>query len=315
MKNKIITTILAISSACLFAQDQAPEPRPEAVAKQAAKAEKQAAEADANLAKATARAGKRAAELAQVDVDTDAFMFNARGGSARRARTLLVATAQTNSESIANLDEDMAIFAHILDKNMASRSNPDQAEAMGIFVAGQPGAKSPQNLYIEGHGAVFMRSVKIALVPGKRKTEETEAPKKDSPWDDAKRDLYGPKEGFFKYGAPRREEIVYDAEKLERLKSQIVGALANAGHIRALGANESVTVVVQGFLGGPASETFGSRIESEDGKTIAAFGGGGSESRRQATMTVKVKKTDADAASSGTIDHAELMKRAAIAIY
>ena len=100
----------------------------------------------------------------------------------------------------------------------------------------------------------------------------------------------------------------YDVEKLDHLTHEIVGALKNAANIRGLGANESITVVLLGTREG-SGMVFA--VAGEKGESINAVSG----EVHPATMTIKVKKSDAEAALNGSIDLAELQKRAGISVY
>jgi hypothetical protein len=231
-----------------------------------------------------------------------------------RNHAILVSSTQTNSETLAALDEDLRVMSHILDKTVSEGAAKNQEQMLGIYVTAQPGGRSPQSLYFEGQGVVFIRSVKMPLLPGGHRQTEKDAPQKDSAWEQAKQEVDGPKVRWNKLDlAARREAVPYDADKVEALKRDVVGALKNAAHIRGLGENESVTVVLLGAAEGGGGALYSNSMTGAGmvGMEAPPRDGAG----RPATMTIRVKKSDAMAAQSGAIDSAELQKRSVISVY
>ena len=117
----------------------------------------------------------------------------------------------------------------------------------------------------------------------------------------------------------------YDAKKVEELKKSILEALKQAGNIRALKADDYLTIVVQGSGGGsggpmevavemrtttssstgggpPRTETFVNRSE----------GGTGS---RSGTLTVRAKKADAEDFAKGKLTAEQFGKKALVNIH
>ena len=167
----------------------------------------------------------------------------------------------SDPKSLADTEEDMNVMAHILEK-AASPREERSAQAMGIFIHGpfSGPAAAPQNLYIEGYGALFFLSVNYPLVapPTPKKQEPEPKEETSSEWEDARRELYRPPETRWDFNAsgvmalPRTPAEEYDAGKVETLKKDLISALKNAAHIRKLKSDESVTVVVTGR--GPAAQ-------------------------------------------------------------
>ena len=282
-------------------------------------------------------------QWAKEQADRALQSINLTGGrDSSRSRTVVVGSTQTNAETLITLDEDLKVMSRILDKAVAASIRHDPDQALGIDIVELKGSHGPQNFYIEGVGALFIREVNLALLPGKAKETGAASPKKDSAWEEAKRELYGAKNkssgfgggsgggsGGFNFGfAPRKDAPPYNAEKIERLKKELAKALKNGANIRGLGSNDTLTVVLLGAKETVAVIRADSMSVSEDGTSstisVSEDGGnrivsmgraGGQQERRQATLTVKVKKSDAEAAFNGSIDLDELQKRAVIAIY
>jgi hypothetical protein len=181
--------------------------------------------------------------------------------------------------------------------------------AMGIVVNWLPGGATADNLYIAGHGAVVQSSGRYPLEPPKQ--EETAKPAetpKNSAWESARRELFGREieEAEVVFPPERREE--YDAERVENLKKNLLKALANASNFRRLGGDETVTAVVRSRTN-PRSQVFMFRSHDSVAKTPAT------SNETDATMTIRIKKSDADDLAAGKITEDEFRKRAKLAIY
>ncbi len=279
---------------------------------------------DAGAISSDAVAEAEAAVLAAEDsarVISDMFDPNRRDRN--RLGTVVINTTQTNTETVGALYEDLSVMSRLLDKSAFGGVRQGQDQMMGIMISGFQGSHSSENLYIEGQGAILIRNVKFALLPYNVKENDEAAAKKDSAWDEAKSELYGPRETRVKHLSENHGDFPpYDPERVEKLKREIVSSLKYAANIRGLGAGESVTVVLlgsqeqSGFFKGYAAD------DARSNKRGRESGGGGSGGQkatvrvsRTATMTIRVKKSDAEAALKGSIDLAELQKRAAISIY
>jgi hypothetical protein len=232
---------------------------------------------------------------------------------------VLINTTQTNAETLGSLHEDLSVMSHLLDKLAFVGLRQGQDPMMGIVIPGFEGPRGSENLYIEGQGAILIRHVKFALLPRNTKENVEPAAKKDSAWDEAKSDLYGSRQQHVIHGPNRHRDFpAYDAEKVEALKREIVGALKYAANIRGLGTGESVTVVLLGAQDGNLNARHLNKSEANergrdvkitvDAKVNFAV-------REAATMTIRVKKSDAESALKGSIDLGELQKRAVISVY
>lgn len=135
----------------------------------------------------------------------------------------------------------------------------------------------------------------------------------------------------------------FDAGKVDKLKSSLLESLKNATNIRALKPNDFVTVVVQGaeatrteaMKRKPSTTAVGKPSASpadSDGKGGGTGGGAGGQGGRgsgmvvtktvrsrnslgETVMTMRVKKSDADAFAQGKLDLDAFRKKAAIQTY
>ncbi len=267
-------------------------------------------------------------------------------GSSRPSRTLLIHSTEMDATTSANAEEDLAIMARILDK--AARSNPDDGRRFASGIEVDTGAvfgssSGSRNIILEGYGALFLLSVRYPLIAPPDKQEETKP--KDTSSDDWKRareeiqgsaraDLYG--DAWHSSRSPVED---FDATKVEQLKTSLLEALKNATHIRALKSDDYITVVVQGADAGrtevlrePGKSTRGGSKEKATGGATTGSGGGMAGSsysmnanatsyiRRttgpgQSVMTLRVKKSDADAYAQDKLSDDEFRKKASIQTY
>ena len=255
-------------------------------------------------------------------------------GRASAGRTLVIRTSDTDPNVQATMEEDLSVMSRILDK-AAQKSDDDRPpRAMGIDVFFAPGSSSMRSLYLEGHGAVFLLNVNFPLMaPPEKAEKEKERSEEDSAWHQAKRELYGPREGWdeesthlFKYGlAVGGPAQPYDAQKVADLKRDLLDALKNAANIRSLKADESITVCVFGASSGrtektkapPRRPTRARVATDEDSNEVAIWS---VEDRHQgqgrgSVMTIRAKKTDVDAFAKGKLDPNDFAKKVSVTTY
>src|ERR1051325_11448051 len=113
-------------------------------------------------------------------------------GRAEMGRALIIPKDDADAKNVGDLEEDLGVMAHILDK--AVSSDADKAtRAMGIVVNAKPFASGARNLYIDGYGAIFFFGVNFPLLPPPAK--ETVAKEKESTsneWEQARREIEQP---------------------------------------------------------------------------------------------------------------------------
>lgn len=254
-------------------------------------------------------------------------LFGRGGMSGRAAKSLVIRSAVLDEKAADGLEEDLNVMARILDKALDQKS-ADRAviKAMGIAIHSWPRPSAIRNLYLEGYGAVFMLNVALPLLPPPAKAEETKTKEPaSSTWEEAKRELYGPRGQGVEFGKIMKKVEIrteeYDAKKVENLKEKLLEALKNATHIRQVKPDEQITVVVLGGPAAPRGSASASRSHSvtttvktsnendiEVWKTDSDADGG-------SIMTIRVKKSDVDAYAKDKIDLDAFKKKAATAIY
>jgi len=232
------------------------------------------------------------------------------GFASSASAPLIVATTPLDATALAELREDLIVMGKLVNDAIADqREDAAVHRAMGIVVNWLPGGATPDNLYIAGHGAIVQTAVRYPLEPAKQEetTKPAEAPK-NSAWESARRELFGREleEAELVFPPERREE--YDAERVETLKRNLLKALANANNFRRLDAGETVTAVVRSRTGS-RSQVFVYKSQDGVGKTQT------SKDDSDATMTIRIKKSDAEALAAGKITEDEFRKRANVAIY
>lgn len=257
-------------------------------------------------------------------------------GRPNAGRMLVIRSSDTDPSVQANMEEDLTVMSRILDK-AAQKSDEDRPpRAMGIDVFFAPGSGSMRSLYLEGYGALFLLNANFPLMaPAEKAEKEKEKSEEDSDWHRAKRELYGPREGWdeetghvFKYGlAGGGPGQPYDQEKVADLKRDLLDALKNAANIRNLKADESITVCVFGASSGRPEKTKATakrptrtRVavgEDGDSNEIAVWSG---DDRHQgpgrgSVMTIRVKKSDVDAFAKGKLDPDDFAKKASVTTY
>ncbi len=267
--------------------------------------------------------------------------FALLGGSSRASAPIVVTTSALDPEIQSGLREDLLVMSRILSKSV-EHGRDNQERVMGITVNALASARRPQAMYLEGHGVVFLMNVPIALVPPAAKEEEKASKAVDNEWERTKRELYGTRPvnidksmEFLGAGKPVR----FDAEKVESLKRDVLEALKNGANLRQVKPSEFITVVLSGGQGSTA--TVVARVNGKaPGKAKGEKSEKGEDSKgerdepkampapatrvstrsdkaavRESTMTIRVKKADADAYAKGTLSLEDFTKKATIAAY
>jgi hypothetical protein len=282
-------------------------------------------------------------KLALAQVDDRAFGHEGAVGlfsamPARSSRALVIPKEVGDAKSFAEIEEDLGVMAHILDKAVAGGDKT--ARAMGIPVSGRAfvtGAAMPQNLYVEGYGAIFLLKVNFPLQPPPNKESEVEAKEPVSnEWEEAKREMTRPggkgqggADPFMvfeeRYGAePWNAKVTsaeYDADKVEDLKKDVIGALKNTANVRRLKADETVTVVVTGDDARVLAKTINNSGgkpgagKPERGVVSKTTSGERSKVSGGAKLIFRVRKADAEAFQNGKLDLEAFSKKVAVIVF
>jgi hypothetical protein len=236
-----------------------------------------------------------------------------RVGGPAAGRPLVVRTSETDPKDEANLEEDMGVMAHLLEKVAgASGRSAEGGSAMGIDLYFKPVMGGMQNLYVEGYGALFMLNVNFPLMPSGKGQSEKEKGSGDSEWEAARQEVLG--QGGPDHMVPAAPMAEYDEQKVNKLKDSLLEALKNGSNIRSLKSDEYVTVCVTG------AATSGGRVQTT---RRAGAGGKGEEvivrkeggPAMRSMLTIRVRKADAEAFAKDKMSLDEFRKKARITTY
>lgn len=248
--------------------------------------------------------------------------------ASRQIRTLVASPKAADPKELTQIEEDLAVMSRLLNKEVEKEVGNDANRAMGIAISSWGGeTKAPEAIYLEGFGALFALNVNFPLVaPAEEKDEKKAAAAADSEWDKARVEVFGGPD----QGDPNQPGVLmlgmnaqppaYDPDKVDALKSTVLSALRNAVNIRCLKPEDYVNVAVLSYpnrFGG--GDMFASHMSvtvvQQDGKTVTKTSGTSTDSSRQSTLNVRVKKADLDTFSQGKLTLDELKKKAVITVY
>jgi hypothetical protein len=322
------------------AQDELAQAQAEAQKAQA-QAQKAQAEAKADFAKARQQMEHAQKEMAPAGGEAGSGGFGGNGASARSefsqrlqnvvvrgpehgaGKALVIRSSESDFKEQTQLEEDLAVMSRILEKAASERSGgqPYGAKVMGIDIFYTPAASPLRSLYLDGYGALFMLHVGFPFLAPPQSEGQQEKPEANTEWEDAKQELYGQR------GVGRALNAAsepYDEERVNRLKEGLLESLKNATNIRGLKPDDSITVCV---FGGPSwgqlkSMTYAKRgtgsgeaRSAREARSAVAVSDGDGSPMRQTIMTIRVKKSDADAFAKGAMTLEAFRKKASVVSY
>lgn len=330
MKTHIPPTMLAcLVASSLVAQTATPPPSkvpppepPAGVPKTEAHVETVIRDAS-GAANDAVRTGLKAAHAAMAEAGKAAgkgmaLQFGA--GAKSSSRSLAIQTSDVDREKVDAIEEDLSVMARILQKAARSLRDDDRFSSMGVdldtsFFGSASGAR---NIYLEGHGALFLLRVEYPLV-GPQENAEPQA--KQAPpstiWDETREEVLGhnsEQDSVFVVRRGRSEP--YDEAKVDGLKTALLDALKNASNIRFLAPQEFITVVVQGgdaTTGGNGRTDV--RVRKETRGNNEAVTTRRTLQKGESVMTVRVTKADVDAYAAGKMDPEAFRRKTTIQTY
>ncbi|MHC5059843.1 MAG: hypothetical protein ACYTFK_01995 [Planctomycetota bacterium] len=266
-------------------------------------------------------------------------------GPSRADQSVLVVPAgDMDPQRLAQTTEDMNIMSRIFENDLAEADMlKGRRTWFGILQTQGP----PQNIYLEGYGALFLMEVDFPLLPLPQADEkETEDKEVDQVWQDAKREVYQPTDGLYFKIESDEEQEPYDATKVEELKARLIKNFKHAANIRNLKSTEWIVVAVTGsgrqssgvqIRMGAGSGSSDDKRSDMLGRTSrggsvgtgrrggssrrgrVGFGGGFmpglAKSASVTVLTVKAKKSDVDAFVRGELDLEKFQKRVLMYAY
>jgi hypothetical protein len=276
--------------------------------------------------RAVVKIGPGASPAGNISRKAVAFQFGA--GAKSSSRSLAIQTSDVDREKVDAIEEDLSVMARILQKAARSLSEDDRFKAMGLDLDSSlfGSASGARNIYLEGHGALFLLRVEYPLVGPREKTEPNpQEPPPSSIWEEEREAFLGANqngdhETVFTVRRGRSEP--YDEARVEGLKTSLLDALKHASNIRHLAPQEYVTVVVQGG-DATTSSSGGTRVRKEkekDKEKENRFNNDTVTTRRtiqkgESVMTIRVKKSDIDAFAAGKIDSNGFQQKATAQTY
>jgi hypothetical protein len=300
-----------------------------------AQAKRELAQAKADIARTRQQMAHAEKELAQSSPEAGSGEFGDYGASPKPAfserlqnvlvrapdhgvgKALVIRSSESDLKEQTQLEQDLPVMSRILEKAASERSGgpPYGAKAMGIDLFYTPAASPLRSLYLEGYGALFMLNVGFPLLPPPAAEGQQEKPEASSDWEEARQELYGQRGGGPAMAAPSEP---YDEERVNRLRDGLLESLKNATNIRGLKPDDSITVCV---FGGPSSGQSKPRnyVKRSNGlggaRGAVAVSGWVGSPMRQTIMTIRVKKSDADAFAKGAMKLESFRKRAQVVLY
>jgi len=247
---------------------------------------------------------------------------------------------QPDAKEIGETMEDVATLSFLLSRNLQHAFASDTSDyKLGIPMLLTTGNQGISASYVQGFGAILKMQVRFPVAGIADEGPQTEPTiNAGSEWEQARRELMegeNPTANSWDSGENTNGREPYDSKLVHTLEKRILVLLKNASNIRHIGGNEwIITKVVgtpnpsdagmsmwngglpenerqQGQVGQTANLPLNNEHGSKAGKKIRMQGG-----VNQATvMTLRVKKSDADAFAAGSLSQEQFIKSAEVAAY
>jgi hypothetical protein len=236
----------------------------------------------------------------------------------------LIYFSQPDTKTLDALTEDLNVMSLLLEQAMEralGESSP--AYKMGIPMLLPSGARNIEASYIEDFGVLFSASVNLPLFPPPAtKEKESDPATHSNDWENARQQLLGHPKAVDAYNQHDQfiaGAVAYDPEQLAALKKGLLQALKNAANIRSLKPDEFVVVAISGAdnvvttatevaIEPKAPSAYGTNARGYATTQIPVTG-------RSTVLTIRVKKSDADAFSKGKLNLEQFQQKASINAY
>lgn len=215
----------------------------------------------------------------------------------------IILTSPHPAKDIDELSEDLTVLNYIFGQNL-ERTFGDRATEyrLGVPITMRDN-RLVETMYLQDFGVLVKIHVPFPVQSSSehdKKPENTTTPNNE--WEKAKRALYGG--GEVDPTATAAPQSAYDERIVAELKRQVFDALKNAANIRHMDANEWVTVAVLG-----AATTTVATIDPLTGLPTNV------DSTRPTVMTIRLRKSEIDAAGKASNGSEDLAKTAVITTY
>jgi hypothetical protein len=231
-------------------------------------------------------------------------------------KVYIIPSTEIKMEDHLAIERDITIMSHIFDRVLEKPQMLGGVFKLMDDFFGR-GSHVTEVIFLNGYGAIFFMEVSFVLTgpPESPKESEPNEPKEqvDSIWKRAELELYTPPR--LMRGMRRRPEQVYEPEKVEILKRNLVETLKHAANIQALKTDDVVILTVIGKFGMPASLSPMAARRSNRGKWIPPTGSANKvsvQSFAPTALTIRAKKSDIDAYSKGELDFDKFHERVQI---
>jgi hypothetical protein len=234
-------------------------------------------------------------------------------------KVFIIPAAEIKKEDHLAIERDIKIMSHIFDRVL---KKPQMLG--GVFKVMDDffgrGSHVTEVIFLDGYGALFFMEVNFVLTGTSASPQESEPNKPqeqvDSIWKRAELEIYAPTRLY--RGKQGRSEQVYDPEKVEVLKKNLVETLKHTANIQALKTNDLVILTVIGRASQPVTvsrvETFGrnGRWVNVNGKWTPVTDSTKAVSFPSfvpTALTIRAKKSDIDAYSKGELNFDKFQER------
>ena len=251
--------------------------------------------------------------------------YNVSRSSLRTGRKVfIIPAAEIKKEDHLAIERDIKIMSHIFDRVLKKPQMLGGVFLGGVFKVMDDffgrDSRVTEVIFLDGYGALFFMEVNFVLTGTSETPKEREPnePKEhvDSIWKRAELEIYAPTR--LQRGRQSRPEPVYDPDKVEVLKKNLIETLKHAANIQALKTNDLVILTVIGRASLPASVSRmagqrRNRGEWWDGKWTTVPNSTNKAvsfpSFVPTVLTIRVKKSDIDTYSKGELDFDRFKER------
>lgn len=229
--------------------------------------------------------------------------------------SLLVSPSQDERIDFAVMRRDLEVMRRILEGEALGRKIPQGASTDALHVLTYlgdygHGRGRSQAFYIPGEGALFLLSASYPVAPSKSEGEHDG--KEPTLWERVSAEVDGKP-----LPAPSTGQA-YDAEKVERLKDEVLSALVkHAPNISQLSPQDHLSVVVMGSTSGALADFF--RVATPEERGLLQRGTSPvvvtTDGFPSTVLAMRVSVADLRAAASDGADAKALRARAKMAQY